>query len=86
MNPYLLFLKVWLVPFVALESLKLGAILLSKSSNKSTKPDQGSQVEAKIGPRKYSPEVPKNRDALPDERDMQMAPKGEPTSESLAYL
>ena len=35
------FLKVWLVTMVALEFLKFGANLLPKSSNKSTKSDQG---------------------------------------------
>ena len=37
----LFLLKVWLVPCIALESLKLGAILLPRSFNKSSKSNQG---------------------------------------------
>ena len=40
-NPCLFFLKVWLVLFVALESLSFGPILLLESCKKSTKSDQG---------------------------------------------
>ena len=37
----IVFLKVWLVAFVALESFKFGANLLLKSSKQSTKSNQG---------------------------------------------
>ena len=57
----LAFLKMWLVPFVALESSKFGANLLPNLPTSHENWTKGSAGEANIGPKGYPPEVPKNR-------------------------
>ena len=83
-------LKVWLVTFVALESLNFGAILLLKSSKKVTTSDQGCPRGGQnrsegVPPRGSEKQIAKTN-APQRERIKQKAPECEPKSYGLVIL